>query len=147
VKIILRKEVDKLGSQGEVVTVADGYARNFLIPRGFATRATDGTLKAIAVEKKQREFKVERERKTARELGESIERLLLVIKVKAGDEGRLFGTVTAPMIAHELKEKGFEVDRKHITIEPPIKQVGRHEAMLKLYADVIVKLNLDVQAE
>lgn len=146
-KIILKKEVEKLGEMGEVVIVRDGYARNYLIPNGLAVRATDGMLKAIDTEKQQKAFKIERERKSARELADSIERLLLNVKVKAGEEGRLYGTVTSQMIVEGLKQKGYEVDRKQITIEPPIKQVGKHEVAIKLYSDVIAKLQLEVEAE
>ncbi|MFQ3597232.1 MAG: 50S ribosomal protein L9 [Chloroherpetonaceae bacterium] len=146
-KIILKKEVDKLGEIGDLLIVKDGYARNYLIPKGFAVRATDGMLKAIEIEKKQKAFKIERERKAARELAESLERLLLNVKVKAGEEGRLYGTVTTQMVVDGLKSKGFEVDRKQITIDPPIKQVGKHEIAVKLYSDVVAKLNLEVEAE
>ncbi|MFN3386316.1 MAG: 50S ribosomal protein L9, partial [Candidatus Thermochlorobacter sp.] len=82
-QVILKKQVEKLGEPGEVVKVKDGYARNYLIPRGLAVRATDGMLKALEEEKKQKAFKIERERKAARELAESLERLLLNIKAKA----------------------------------------------------------------
>ena len=146
-KIILKKEVEKLGEIGDVLTVRDGYARNYLIPKGLAVRATDGMLKAIETEKKQKAFKIERERKAARELAESLERLLLNVKVKAGEEGRLYGTVTAQMVVDGLKAKGFDIDRKQIMIDPPIKQVGKHEVTVKLYSDVVAKLQLEVEAE
>ncbi|MGQ9805106.1 MAG: 50S ribosomal protein L9 [Chlorobiales bacterium] len=146
-KIILKKEVDKLGEIGDMLIVKDGYARNYLIPKGLAVRATDGMLKAIEIEKKQKAFKIERERKAARELAESLERLLLKVKVKAGEEGRLYGTVTTQMVVDGLKSKGFEIDRKQITIDPPIKQVGKYEVAVKLYFDVVAKLNLEVEAE
>lgn len=146
-KVILKKEVEKLGEMGDVVTVKDGYARNYLIPRGLAVRATEGMLKAIEEEKKQKAFKIERERKAARELAESLERLLLNVKAKAGEEGKLYGAITTQMIADKLKDKGFDIDRKQITIDPPIKQVGKHQVSIKLYSDVIAKLNLEVEAE
>lgn len=146
-KIILKKEVDKLGEIGDMLIVKDGYARNYLIPKGFAVRATDGMLKAIETEKKQKAFKIERERKAARELAESLERLLLIVKVKAGEEGRLYGTVTTQMVVDGLKLRGFDIDRKQITIDPPIKQVGKHEVSVKLYHDVVAKLHLEVEAE
>jgi large subunit ribosomal protein L9 len=146
-KIILKKEVEKLGEIGDVLTVKDGYARNYLIPKGIAVRATDGMLKAIEIEKKQKAFKIERERKAARELAESLERFSLIVKAKAGEGGRLYGTVTAQMIVDGLKAKGFEVDRKQITIDPPIKQVGKYQVAVKLYSDVVATLNLEVEAE
>ncbi|MFN3393858.1 MAG: 50S ribosomal protein L9 [Candidatus Thermochlorobacter sp.] len=146
-QVILKKQVEKLGEPGEVVKVKDGYARKYLIPRGLAVRATDGMLKALEEEKKQKAFKIERERKAARELAESLERLLLNIKAKAGEEGRLYGTVTAQMVADALKSRGFEIDRKQITIDPPIKHIGKHEVAVKLYSDVVAKLQLEVEAE
>jgi len=146
-KIILKKEVEKLGEIGDVLTVKDGYARNYLIPKGLAVRATDGMLKAIEIEKKQKAFKIERERKAARELAESLERFSLIVKAKAGEGGRLYGTVTAQMIVDGLKAKGFEVDRKQITVDPPIKQVGKYQVAVKLYSDVVATLNLEVEAE
>lgn len=147
VKIILRKELDNLGAQGDVVTVKDGYARNYLIPKGFATRATDGAVKAIENEKKQRAFKIEKERKAARELADSIERISLSIPTKAGESGKLFGTVTTQMISDTLKTQGFEVDKKNIVIEESIKMLGNYEVSAKLYTDVIAKLKIEVVAE
>lgn len=146
-QVILKKDVEKLGEAGQVVKVKDGYARNYLIPRGLAVRATDGMLKALEEEKKQKAFKIERERKAARELAASLERLTLCIKAKAGEEGRLYGTVTTQMVADALKAQGFDIDRKQITIDPPIKQLGKHEASVKLYSDVVAKLQLEVEAE
>jgi len=147
VKIILRKEVGNLGIQGEVVAVKDGYARNYLIPQGLAIRATEGAIKAIETEKKQRAFKIEKERKAARELADSIERLTLSLSAKAGDSGRLFGTITSQMVADALKAQGFDVDRKQINIEEPIKTLGKYEISVKLYTDVLATLNIEVEAE
>jgi LSU ribosomal protein L9P len=146
-QVILKKEIEKLGEAGDVVKVRDGYARNYLIPRGLAVRATEGLLKALAEEKKQKAFKIERERKAARELAETLERLQLVIKAKAGEGGRLYGTVTPQMVSDALSAKGFEIDRKKITIEPPIKTLGKHEVSVKLYSDVFATLHLEVEAE
>ncbi len=146
-QVILRKEVEKLGAEGELVKVKDGYARNFLIPRGLAVRATEGRVRAIETEKKQKAFKIERERKAARDVAESLERLTLVVTAKAGDEGRLFGTVTTQMISDALKAKGYDIDRRSIEIESPIKQVGLHTVKVKLYTDVVANLNMQVDAE
>jgi large subunit ribosomal protein L9 len=147
VKIILRKEMDNLGEQGEVVTVKDGYARNYLIPKGYATRATEGAIKAIENEKKQRAFKIEKERKAARELADSIERITLSIPTKAGESGKLFGTVTSQMISDALKAKGFEVEKKNINIEDSIKMLGNYEISAKLYSDVLATVKIEVVAE
>jgi large subunit ribosomal protein L9 len=147
VKIILRKEVENLGTQGEAVTVKDGYARNYLIPRGLAVRATDGAIRAIDTEKKQRAFKIEKERKTAREFAEGIERITLTVHARAGESGKLFGTITTQMIVDGLKTKGYDIDRKHVTVEEPIKTLGNHTVKIKFYSDVFAALNVLVEAE
>lgn len=146
-KIILRKEVENLGNQGELVTVKDGYARNYLIPRGLAVRATEGSIRAIETEKKQRAFKIEKERKTARELADRLEQAALTIHARAGESGKLFGTVTTQMVADALKAKGFEVDRKQVTLEEAIKNLGNHTVKVKLYTDVFATVNVLVEAE
>ncbi len=139
--------MDNLGEQGEVVTVKDGYARNYLIPKGYATRATEGAIKAIENEKKQRAFKIEKERKAARELADSIERITLSIPTKAGESGKLFGTVTSQMISDALKAKGIEVEKKNINIEDSIKMLGNYEISAKLYSDVMATVKIEVVAE
>ncbi|MBC8041971.1 MAG: 50S ribosomal protein L9 [Rhizobacter sp.] len=146
-KIILRKEVDKLGAAGEIVTVKNGYARNFLIPKGMANRATDGTIKAVETEKKQRAFKIEKERKAAQSQSESLSNVSLTVKAKAGDEGRLYGTVTTQMIADALKAKGHDIDRKRIDLDDTIKSLGTYAAKVKLYTDVVATVNFTVEAE
>lgn len=146
-KIILRKEVENLGNQGELVIVKDGYARNYLIPRGLAVRATEGSVRAIETEKKQRAFKIEKERKGARELADKLEQAALTINARAGESGKLFGTVTTQMVADALKAKGFEIDRKQITLEEAIKTLGNHAVKVKLYTDVFATVNVLVEAE
>jgi len=147
VKVILRKDVATLGDAGEVVAVKNGYANNFLIPQGIAIRATEGTLKALETEKKQQAKKVELQRKSAREHADKIEQLSLKVFAKAGDSGKLFGTVTSADIAEALKLQGFEIDRRKITIEAPIKALGKYEADAKLFMDITVKVRFEVEAE
>lgn len=136
-----------LGDAGEVVTVKNGYANNYLIPQGFAIRATEGTLKALETEKKQQAHKIEQRRKEARELSAKIEQMTLNISAKSGESGKLFGTVTAGDIAEALKAQGVEIDRRKIQLEAPIKALGKYEAVAKLYMDVTAKLSIEVQAE
>ncbi|MDX2128060.1 MAG: 50S ribosomal protein L9 [Chloroherpetonaceae bacterium] len=145
-KVILKKAIEKLGEQGEVVTVKDGYARNYLIPLGMASRATEGLLVALENEKKQKSFKIERERKTARELAASISHVTLTVKAKAGEGGKLYGTVTNQMLADALKVKGFEIDRRNIEVEH-VKSLGNHTAKVKLYNDVFAEVQVSVEAE
>jgi len=147
VKVILRKDVATLGDAGEVVAVKNGYANNFLIPQGIAIRATEGTLKALETEKKQQAKKVELQRKNAREYAQKIEQLSLKVFAKAGETGKLFGTVTSTDIADALKVQGIEIDRRKITIEAPIKSLGKYEADAKIFMDITVKIQFEVEAE
>ncbi|TLU88083.1 MAG: 50S ribosomal protein L9 [Chlorobium sp.] len=146
-KIILRKDVATLGDAGEVVTVKNGYANNFLIPQGIAIRATEGTLKALETEKKQQAKKVELQRKNARELAQKIEQMTLKVFAKAGESGKLFGTVTSADIAEALKTQGIDIDRRKIALDAPIKALGKYEADAKLFSDVSVRVHFEVEAQ
>ncbi|QEQ57601.1 50S ribosomal protein L9 [Chlorobium phaeovibrioides] len=146
-KVILRKDVAALGDAGEVVAVKNGYANNFLIPQGMATRATEGTLRALETEKKQQAKKMELKRKSARDLAARIEQMALKVQAKAGESGKLFGTVTAADIAEVLKAQGVEIDRRKITMEAPVKMLGKYEAEVKLFSDVVVRVSFEVEAE
>lgn len=146
-KIILRKEVDNLGNAGDIVVVKDGYARNFLIPKGLASRATGGTVKAVETEKKQRVFKIERERKTAQSLAETLSQLSVTVKAKAGEEGKLYGAVTTQMIADALKAQGHDIDRRKIELDDAVKSLGNYSAKVKLYSDVVASVAVTVEAE
>jgi large subunit ribosomal protein L9 len=147
VKIILRKDVATLGDAGEVVTVKNGYANNYLIPQGYAIRATEGTLKALETEKKQQARKIELQRSNARDLAAKLEQMALKVLAKAGESGKLFGTVTAGDIAEALKAQGVEIDRRKIQLEAPIKSLGKFEADAKLFMDISAKLTIEVEAE
>ncbi|ACF42466.1 50S ribosomal protein L9 [Pelodictyon phaeoclathratiforme] len=146
-KVILRNNVATLGDAGEVVAVKNGYANNFLIPQGMAIRATEGTLKALETEKKQQTKKIELQRKHAREHAQTIEQMSLKVYAKAGDSGKLFGTVTSADIADALKAQGIDIDRRKITIEAPIKSLGKYEADAKIFQDITVKVHFEVEAE
>ena len=146
-KVILRNNVATLGDAGDVVAVKNGYANNFLIPQGMAIRATEGTLKALETEKKQQTKKIELQRKSAREHAQKIEQLSLKVYAKAGDSGKLFGTVTSADIADALKAQGIDIDRRKITIEEPIKTLGKYEADAKIFQDITVKVHFEVEAE
>jgi large subunit ribosomal protein L9 len=147
VKIILRKDVATLGDAGEVVTVKNGYANNYLIPQGYAIRATEGTLKALETERQQQARKIELQRKSARELATKLEQMTLKVLAKSGESGKLFGTVTAGDIAEALKAQGVEIDRRKIQLEAPIKALGKYEADAKLFMDISAKLSIEVEAE
>ncbi len=146
-KVILRNNVATLGDAGDVVAVKNGYANNFLIPQGIAIRATEGTLRALETEKKQQTKKIELQRKSAREHAQKIEQMSLKVYAKAGDSGKLFGTVTSADIADALKAQGIDIDRRKITIEEPIKTLGKYEADAKIFQDITVKVHFEVEAE
>jgi large subunit ribosomal protein L9 len=147
VKVILRKEVEKLGNTGEVVTVKDGYARNFLIPKGLALRATTGTVKAIEVEKAQAKVRLEKEKKASEDVAKQIESLNVVVKVKAGEEGRIFGSVTSQMVADALKANRVEIDKRRILLDETIKALGSYKVSVKLHPEVTATLTVEVAAE
>lgn len=146
-KVILRQDFESLGKIGEVVTVKDGYARNYLIPRSIAYRATASSLHALEEEKKQHERQEQKKFKEAEKLGGELEKLSVTIPMKVGEDDRLFGSVTSQMIADALKEKGFTVDKRTIDLEEPIKTLGIFEVPVKLHSKVSAKAKVWVVRE
>jgi len=148
-EIILKQDINGLGYKNDLVTVKDGYARNFLIPKGMAVVATESAKKVMAEVKKQQAYKEEKIRKEAEELAKVLEGAQLTIGVKASTKGKVFGSVNNIMIADAIKaQKNVEVDRKKIEINgDAIKEVGQYKATLKLHKDISVELALDVKAE
>ena len=146
IQVVLKQDVDNLGSSGEVVRVRPGYARNYLVPRGFAVLATRGNLKQVEHERQIALKKVEKLRKEGEEVAEKLKKVVVMIAKEVGEEGRLFGSVTAGDIADALKNKGIEVDRKKLVMpEDHIKSVGTYEVGLKLAAGVVAKFKVDVK--
>lgn len=135
-KVILRKTFAQLGSIGEVVEVKDGYARNFLIPRKIAYPAIAGNIKALEEEKKQVAKKQIQELEEAQVLATDLEKVSITIPVKVGEEDKIFGSVTSQMIGEALKEKGYDIDRRKIEIDEPIKALGIYSINVKLHTDV-----------
>ncbi|VAW27458.1 LSU ribosomal protein L9p [hydrothermal vent metagenome] len=148
-EIILKKDITGLGYKNDLVTVKDGYARNFLIPKSLAIVATASARKVVAEVKKQQAYKEERIRKEAEKLAKVLEGAELTIGVKASTKGKIFGSVNNIMIADAIKvQKNLEVDRKKIEISgEAIKEVGAYKATIKLHKDIVVELALDVKAE
>ena len=134
--VILREDVEKLGKSGEVVSVKDGYARNFLLPRGLAYLATDGNKRRLEAEQRQRARRTAAEVAGARDLATRLETVSLSFSMKAGEGDKLFGSVTAADIAERLAAEGLKVDRKHIELEEPIKALGVYKVPVRLHADV-----------
>ncbi|MBP1653640.1 MAG: Ribosomal protein [Bacteroidetes bacterium] len=146
-KIILRKEHEKLGAAGSVVEVKDGYARNYLIPRGIAYPADAGSMRALEEEKRQQSRRDSRELHTSEKLAHEIEKISLTLKMKVGEDEKLFGSVTSQMIAEGLKEKGLEIDKRIIELEEPIKALGIYTVDVKLHQNVTGKLKVWVVHE
>jgi large subunit ribosomal protein L9 len=147
-KIILKTDYENLGSAGDIKEVKDGYARNFLIPKGIAVVATPSNIKAYEEIKRQKRRKIEKETRQAEELAKQLESLSLVIKMKAADESKLFGSVTSMMIYELLKEKGFEtIERKKILLAEPIKTLGEHTVPIRLFGGIVANLKVVVEKE
>ena len=134
--IILRQAVDKLGHPGDVVTVKNGYARNFLLPRGFAYEATAGNLKRIAQERSRLVAAENERRDGASDLAKKLEEVQLTFSARVGEEGKLFGSVTAADIAEQLAAQGFTIEKRLIDLHEPIKALGVYRVPVKLHADV-----------
>jgi large subunit ribosomal protein L9 len=135
-KVILRKNFDQLGKVGDTVSVKEGYARNFLIPRQIAYQATKGNIIALEEEKKQIQKKDAKELDAAQTLAVNIEKVSVTIPVTVGEEDKIFGTVTTQMIADSLKEKGFDIDKRKIEITEPIKSLGIYSVTVKIHPNV-----------
>jgi large subunit ribosomal protein L9 len=147
VQIILNEEVANLGRPGDVVKVRAGYARNYLLPRNLAVEANPKNLRAFEHQKRLALLKREALQAKAASLKERIEALTITIGARAGDEGRLFGSVTNIDIERVLREKGVEVERRRIILAEPIKQLGEFTVPVKLSAEVDVQLKITVAAE
>jgi large subunit ribosomal protein L9 len=146
-KILLREDVDDLGSRGEIVRVRAGYARNYLLPRKLAVEATNSNVKQIEQERAALLKKEANERTTAEGQAEQIGKLVLEFKRKAGEQGALYGSVTSMDIAEALKERGYEVDRHRLHLREPIKRLGEFAVPLRLHREVSVELQVKVLAE
>ena len=146
-EVILREHVDNLGKRGEIVKVADGYARNYLLPRKLALPATDANRKHVKRERKIVETREAQEKGQAETIAGRLAALEIIITRRVGETDQLYGSVTAADIADFLKEKGFEVDRRKIILPEPIKAIGDHAVPLKLHREVTVPLKVRVAKE
>ncbi len=144
-KVILKEDIQSLGYKGDVVNVSDGYARNYLIPKGLVEAATPSSLKRLEAERKARARKMARLKAEAEERAKVLKGITCSFSVKAGEEGKLFGAVTSMDIESYLKEKGFSIDRKQILLEEPIKKVGTYEVPVRLHPEVTVNIRVEVR--
>jgi large subunit ribosomal protein L9 len=146
-KVILRKDSNTLGRMGSVISVKDGYARNYLIPRGIAFEATDGGLQQLEEERKQQTRQIDKERKQSEVLSAQLEKISVTIKMKVGEEDKLFGSVTSQMISESLSEKEITLDKRHIELEEPLKALGIYDVPVKLAGGVTGKIKVWIVRE
>lgn len=147
-EIILLQDVNKLGQKDDLVSVKNGYGRNFLIPRGYAIAATSSAKKMHAENLKQKAHKEEKIKAEAQQMASKLEGVKLSVGAKTSTSGKIFGSVNTIQIAESLKEKGFDIDRKSITLpEDQIKEVGTYKAVIKLHREVRVEIEFEIVGE
>ena len=141
-KVILRDDIEKLGAVGDVVEVADGFGRNFLLPRNLAVRATKGNLRSIEEIRKQKQFRDNKKKKEAVKIKDRLEKLSLTAEVQTGEDDKVFGSVTSATVAALLAGHGHEIDRRKIVLEDPLKALGVYTIEIKLAKDVTAAVKL-----
>ena len=146
-QILLKEDVDNLGGRGEIVKVKAGYARNFLLPQGYAILATKGNIKQVEQERKFLLKKAAEEKSTAEAQLAQMKDITFNFERKAGESGTLFGSVTSIDVANALKEKGYELDRRNIVLKHPIKEIGSYTVPVKLHREVTLEIPITVSTE
>jgi len=144
-KVILRADVDSVGKKGDIVDVANGFARNYLVPKGYAIKATAGSVQQAASMRRARDLRDAKDRDAAAEIASRLVPQTITVKAKAGTEGRLFGSVTAAdVVAAVTEQTGLELDRRKLHLDEPIKSVGMHQVPVRLHADVEFPVTVEV---
>jgi large subunit ribosomal protein L9 len=143
-KVILTEEIRGLGTRGDVVTVKDGYARNYLLPKNLAREATAGNLKSVEQERRKWALLANQEKEAAQKAADSVKGMKITVKKRVGENGQLFGSVTANEIADGLEAKGVKVDKRRIELGHPIKTMGVHDVEVRLYRDVSAQIQVEV---
>lgn len=146
-KVILKDDVKNVGNMGDIVKVTDGYARNYLVPRGLAVEASSKNVKSVEHEKRIIQEKAKKIRNSAQDLSDRISKVTLVMKANAGEEGKLFGSVTTMDIAEALKNEGFDIDKKKISLDEPIKRIGEHTVNVKIHPEITTNVTVQVVQE
>ena len=146
-QVLLREDIDNLGARGEIVRVKSGYARNYLLPRNLAVEATANNVRQIEGEKAALAKREAKEKSTAELQSSQLQKLTLKFERKVGEAGVLYGSVTSMDIAHELKEQGYEIDRRKIVLREPIKRFGNYAVPVRLHREVTVELPIQVLGE
>jgi large subunit ribosomal protein L9 len=145
VRIVLRADVDNVGKKGDILEVADGFARNFLLPKGKAIKASDGVVAQASSMRRSRDLKDAKDREAAETVARTLVAAVIRVKARAGAEGRLFGSVTAPDIAAAvLEQTGVDLDRRRLHLDDPIRSIGTHEVPVKLHSDVEFRITIEV---
>jgi large subunit ribosomal protein L9 len=145
--VILREDIDKVGTRGQVVHVASGYARNFLLPRRLAVAATEANKKIVEQERQSHLRKEAKQKDEAEDLSKMLNGVSVTIAQKAGENDQLFGSVTAKDVAEALEKKSFVIDRRKIQLDEPIKQLGEHKIQVRLHRDVSAEVTVNVVKE
>jgi large subunit ribosomal protein L9 len=146
-EVILREDIDKLGTRGQIVKVAPGYARNFLLPKRLAVAATDANRKIVEQERQAHLRKEAKQKTEAEDLGKLLAGTTVTISQKAGENDQLFGSVTVQDIANALAAKNFTIERRKVQLEEPIKQLGAYQVILRLHKDVTTEIGVNVVRE
>jgi large subunit ribosomal protein L9 len=143
-KVILIDEIRGLGTRGDVINVKDGYARNYLLPKNLAREATPGNLKSVEQERKKWALLAQKEKEQAAKAAESVKGTKVTVQKRVGENGQLFGSVTANEIADALTAKGLDVDKRRIELAHPIKSLGTHDVEVRLHRDVSAQIQVEV---
>ncbi|MFC1867634.1 50S ribosomal protein L9 [Thermodesulfobacteriota bacterium] len=146
-KVILSQDMDDLGLEGDTVKVANGYARNYLIPKGFALEANNQNIKLMEMQRKKIEIKRFKAKEDAEKIREEIAGIMITISQKVGEEDKLYGSVTSMDIAARMEEKGITIDRRKIILDKPIKRMGEFDVPIKLYPEVMGSVKVVVVPE
>ncbi|MDO9287724.1 MAG: 50S ribosomal protein L9 [Thermodesulfovibrionales bacterium] len=146
-KVILKEDVKNLGKMGDILTVAEGHARNFLLPKKLAVEALTENIKALEHQKKTIQEKAKKVKNVSQDLANRISSLTLSIKAKAGEEDKIFGSITSMDIAAALKNEGIDIDKKKISLEEPIKRLGSYAVSIKIHTEISAQLNISVVPE
>jgi large subunit ribosomal protein L9 len=145
VKIVLRADVDNVGKKGDIIEVADGFARNFLLPKGHAIRATEGIEAQANSMRRSRDLKDAKDREAGETIARKLVPMVIRVSARAGGEGKLFGSITSQdVVAAVAEQAGVELDRRKVHLDDPIRTVGTHEVPVKLHSDVQFRITLEV---
>jgi large subunit ribosomal protein L9 len=146
-KVILKEDVKSIGNIGQIIDVADGFARNYLVPKGLAVEANTKNIKSLEHEKRVIQEKARKIRMSAQDIAGRISNTAVIIKAKAGEEGKLFGSVTSMDIAEQLTNAGIDIDKKKISLDEPIRRIGSYTVNIKLHSDVSAQVNVQIVEE